>query len=97
MGAGLGMAMAQQMANPWAHCAAAPPPPPPVEHVWQIAEGGKTTGPFPKAKMGRMAAEGDLTRASLVWTQGQDRWRTADEVDELAQLFTIMPPPPPGT
>jgi hypothetical protein len=53
-------------------------------------------GPFSKAAMGRMAAEGALTRTSMVWTQGQDGWKSADEVDELAQLFTVMPPPPPG-
>ena len=102
MGAGMGMAMAQQMANPWARNAApqaaAPmaPPPPPVEHVWHIAEAGKTKGPFSKATMGQMAAKGELTRETLVWTQGQDGWKTADEVAELAQLFTVMPPPPPG-
>lgn len=97
MGAGMGMAMAQQMANPWAQQAATPPPPPPpVEHVWHIAEDGKTRGPFSKARMGQMAADGSLTRETLVWTQGQDGWKTADEVAELAQLFTVMPPPPPG-
>ena len=103
LGAGMGMAMAQQMANPWLNSgapASAPapmaPPPPPVEHVWHIAEGGKTTGPFSKASLGRMAADGKLTRESLVWTQGQDGWKPADEVAELAQLFTVMPPPPPG-
>lgn len=101
LGAGMGMAMAQQMANPWGGPAPAtassptPPPPPPVEHVWHIAENGQTTGPFSKARMGQMVGDGSLTRASLVWTQGQDGWKTADEVDELAQLFTVMPPPPP--
>ncbi|WP_296420266.1 SPFH domain-containing protein [Pseudooctadecabacter sp.] len=96
MGAGMGMAMAQQMANPWARAAApAAPPPPPVEHVWHIAENGETKGPFSKARMGQMAAAGELTRQTLVWTQGQDGWMTADEVQELAQLFTVMPPPPP--
>jgi hypothetical protein len=97
LGAGMGMAMAQQMANPFGAKAAPPiaPPPPPVEHVWHIAEGGKTKGPFSKAKLGRMATDGELSRTSLVWTQGQDGWLTADEVNELAQLFTVMPPPPP--
>jgi membrane protease subunit (stomatin/prohibitin family) len=71
------------------------PPPPPVEHVWHIAENGQTTGPFSKAKMGRMAQDGSLTRDSLVWTPGQDGWLAADQVRELAQLFTILPPPPP--
>jgi hypothetical protein len=106
MGAGMGMAMAQQMANPWLNSGAqqiaptapqaAPPPPPPVEHVWHIAEAGKTTGPFSKASLGRMVVDGTLTRASIVWTQGQDGWMAADEIAELAQLFTVMPPPPPG-
>ena len=43
-----------------------------------------------------MVADGSLTRESWVWTPGQDGWKHADDVDELAQLFTILPPPPPG-
>ncbi|MDV4146032.1 SPFH domain-containing protein [Shimia sp. FJ5] len=105
MGMGVGMAMAQQMANqgPWGarpapqpSAAAVPPPPPPVEHVWHIAENGATKGPFSKAAMGRMATEGKLTRETHVWTPGQDGWMRAEDVAELAQLFTILPPPPPG-
>ncbi|TNF57922.1 MAG: DUF4339 domain-containing protein, partial [Rhodobacteraceae bacterium] len=76
--------------------AAIAPPPPPVEHVWHIAENGQTKGPFSKASMGRMATAGDLTRDSLVWTAGQDGWKRAEDVAELAQLFTVLPPPPPG-
>ncbi|UYV37798.1 SPFH domain-containing protein [Rhodobacteraceae bacterium D3-12] len=112
MGAGLGLQMAQNIgpwgarpataqapaAQAAAPAAAAPvaPPPPPAEHVWHIAENGETRGPFSKAAMGRMAADGSLTRTTHVWTPGQDGWKTADDVAELAQLFTILPPPPPG-
>ena len=103
LGMGMGMAMAQQMANqqgPWGAApqtgqAAPPPPPPPVEHVWHIAEKGKTHGPYSKADMGRMAGDGKLTRDSHVWTAGQDGWLRAEDVAELAQLFTVLPPPPP--
>tara|TARA_R110002033_G_scaffold45619_2_gene89476 strand:+ start:7060 stop:8190 length:1131 start_codon:yes stop_codon:yes gene_type:complete len=106
LGVGLGMQIGQQVAGgagPWGArpqtAAPAPasvaPPPPPVEHVWHIAEGGKTTGPFSKASLGRMAADGALTRDSFVWTAGQDGWKRAEDVAELAQLFTILPPPPP--
>ncbi|SDI49651.1 SPFH domain-containing protein [Aliiruegeria lutimaris] len=73
----------------------APPPPPPVEHVWHIARDGQTSGPFSKADMGRQAASGELTRDTHVWTPGQDGWMKAGDVQELAQLFTILPPPPP--
>jgi len=102
LGAGLGMQMGGMMAGgggPWgqqATAAPAPPPPPPVEHVWHIAKGGETSGPFSKADLGKMVADGSLTRETHVWTPGQDGWKTADEVAELAQLFTVMPPPPPG-
>ncbi|WP_417257843.1 SPFH domain-containing protein [Celeribacter sp.] len=109
LGAGMGMAMATQsaqnagvqsggLAGPWGPrptTAAQTPPPPPVEHVWHIAENGTTTGPFSKAEMGQKVASGALTRDSHVWTPGQDGWLKADEVTELAQLFTIAPPPPP--
>ncbi|KAA0916849.1 SPFH domain-containing protein [Aquicoccus porphyridii] len=108
LGAGIGMQMGAQ-AGPWgarpgaqgvqgAQPAAAPamaPPPPPVEHVWHIAENGATKGPFSKATMGRMAADGALSRDTHVWTPGQDGWKRAGEVAELAQLFTVLPPPPP--
>ncbi|WP_299024546.1 SPFH domain-containing protein [uncultured Sulfitobacter sp.] len=102
LGAGLGMQIGAQAAagGPWgaqpaAKAAPMAPPPPPVEHVWHIAEGGETTGPYSKAKMGRMAAEGKLTRQTFVWTPGQDGWMRAEDVMELAQLFTVLPPPPP--
>ncbi len=99
LGAGMGMAMAGRIAGPWgAVPTAAPvaPPPPPVEKVWHIAEAGKTKGPFSRATMGQMVAKGEVTRETHVWTAGQDGWKTADDVAELAQLFTVMPPPPPG-
>jgi hypothetical protein len=95
------MAMGAQMARqgPWGAgpaSGAAFPPPAPVEHVWHMAENGETTGPFSKATMGRMAADGQLKRDSFVWTPGQDGWKRAEDVAELAQLFTVLPPPPPG-
>ena len=104
IGMGMGMAMAQQMANqgPWgarpqtAPQATITPPPPPVEHVWHVAENGETKGPFSKAALGRMATAGEIGRDTYVWTAGQDGWKKAGDVMELAQLFTVMPPPPPG-
>jgi len=98
-GLGMGMAMAERMmTGPWGQRTAAqtPPPPPQPEKVWHIANAGSTEGPFSRAELGRMAEDGKLTRETYVWTAGQDGWLTADEVDALAQLFTVMPPPPPG-
>ena len=106
LGAGMGIAMAGRMMGnqgPWGTApatapaaAAAPPPPPPVEKVWHIAVDGKTSGPFSRAELGRMAEAGELSRDTHVWTVGLDGWKTAGELDELAQLFTVLPPPPPA-
>jgi membrane protease subunit (stomatin/prohibitin family) len=101
MGAGIGMAMGARV-GPWgappeAATAAPPPPPPPlVEKVWHIAENGAAQGPYGRGHLGRLVADGSLTRETLVWAQGMDGWKPAGEVTELAQLFTVMPPPPPG-
>ncbi len=96
MGMGAGMGMAMGGIGPWGRAPAAPtpPPPPPVEHVWHIAKDGETSGPFSKATMGKKAADGEVTRETHVWTPGQDGWKHAEET-ELAELFTVMPPPPP--
>jgi hypothetical protein len=105
MGAGMGAAMGLGMAGnvgPWGAAPAAaaaaqpaPPPSPPAEHVWHIAVNGETSGPFSRATMGQKAAAGELTRQSMVWTAGQDGWKPAEDVAELATLFTVLPPPPP--
>ncbi|MTH77191.1 SPFH domain-containing protein [Paracoccus aestuariivivens] len=98
MGAGMGMAMGGQR-GPWgtAPQQAAPQTPPPLhpETVWHIAIDGQADGPYGRAHLGRLVREGKFTRDTLVWTPGQDGWKTADDVAELAQLFTIAPPPPP--
>lgn len=96
LGMGMGMAMAGQMAQGFGQPAPMAPPPPPAEKVWHIAEGGQTKGPFSRASLGRMASDGSFSRKTLVWTAGQDGWTKSDEIAELAQLFTVMPPPPPA-
>ncbi len=101
LGMGVGMAMGGMMSRqaPWGQqemVAVAPPPPPPViEKVWHIAEKGEVTGPFSRAAIGQKTKTGELTRETHVWTPGQDGWIKAGEIDELAQLFTVLPPPPP--
>jgi membrane protease subunit (stomatin/prohibitin family) len=111
LGMGLGAQMANPQMGPWgaqpaqaplqapmqASVQAAPqtPPPPPIEKVWHVAVDGAATGPYGRGHLGRMVANGALTRATMVWTPGLSGWLKADEVAELAQLFTIAPPPPP--
>lgn len=101
MGAALGMGMAGQMQpGPWgaapqgAAAAPPPPPPPPTAKQWHVAENGATKGPFTEAELQAMALAGGLSRGSMVWTAGQDGWKTAADT-ELSRLFAQVPPPPP--
>jgi hypothetical protein len=101
-GAVVGMAMGNMMVQgPWgaapqaAPAAAAPPPPPPAETQWHVAANGQTSGPFGRAQLQAMVASGSLTRTSHVWSAGQDGWKAAGDVPEIAALFAQVPPPPP--
>jgi hypothetical protein len=42
-----------------------------------------------------MAANGQLTRETLVWRQGMANWIAAGQVPELASVFASTPPPVP--
>jgi membrane protease subunit (stomatin/prohibitin family) len=100
MGAGLGMGMgvALGQGGPWgapASAAPAAPPPPPAETLWHVARNGATEGPFGTDALRAMVAQGALTPATHVWTQGQDGWKRAAEVPALAPLLAAVPPPPP--
>ena len=99
----MGMGMAQSMgqtAGPWGGQPGAmaapppPPPPPPAGRNWHLAVDGTTTGPFGEADLARAVTEGRLTRATMVWSPGQDGWKMAAET-ELARLLDQVPPPPP--
>ncbi|MEF3046815.1 SPFH domain-containing protein [Pseudotabrizicola sp. L79] len=98
MAAGMGAAMAQNV-GPWGAAPQAgptppPPPPPPAATVWHLAENGATKGPFDETTLAQMVALGQVSRASMVWTAGQDGWKMASDT-ALKRLFDQVPPPPP--
>ncbi len=95
MGIGLGFGMAGQMAQGFGAGAASPPPPP--QAAFHVAANGQTLGPFSASQLAGAAQQGQLTAASLVWTQGMAGWIPAAQVPQLASLFAPPPPPPaPG-
>ncbi len=103
LGAGMGIAMAERMARgPWgaplagaAPAAAAKPPPPPQDKIWHVAADGATRGPFSESDLRLMAASGDISADTYLWTPGGPDWRRGRDVSELADLFSASPPPPP--
>ncbi|MCC8998090.1 MAG: SPFH domain-containing protein [Candidatus Contendobacter sp.] len=103
---GLGLAMAQRLSDTLARPAqpmqpapqSAPtiPPPLPSAKSYFAALNGQQAGPFPLDELQRQVQSGQLTRATLVWTQGMAKWTAASDVAELATLFAHLPPPLPG-
>ncbi len=98
IGLGAGIAMGAQMMNTMtgaAGGAAVPPPVPGAGPAFHVAVGQSRTGPFDLAALRQQAASGQLTRESLVWTNGMAQWAKAGDVPALAPLFAEVPPPLP--
>lgn len=99
MGLGMGFAMANQMMGAMGQAQqqgqqATPPPVPPVLAFHLVINGGQA-GPYDMNTLSAMAANGQLTRETLVWRQGMANWIAAGQVPELASVFASTPPPVP--
>ena len=61
--------------------------------MYHVAVNGQAAGPFDKTILQQMAASGQLTADTLVWTAGMAQWEKAGAVEELKAI--IVPPVPP--
>jgi len=101
MGAGLGFALANQMAQGLGQqqgsVAGAQGGPPPLPNAIQYYAGlnGQQAGPFGVQQLQQMIQNGQITRETLVWKQGMTGWTAAGQVSDLASLFASVPPPLP--
>ena len=98
MTAGLGLAVGGQMAQQlqggtMAPSASSVPPPLPTAKQWFVAVNGQQLGPLVEGNLPAMVASGQLTAATLVWSQGMAGWAPASQA--LAHLFATPPPLPP--
>ncbi len=77
--------------NQQATTGAVPPPIPTT--AYHVAVNGQATGPFDLTTLQQMAASGQLTADSLVWTAGMAQWEKAWNIEEMR--FFFIPPVPP--
>jgi membrane protease subunit (stomatin/prohibitin family) len=101
MGAGLGMALGQQLGNMMATGAQqqpmAGPPPLPAAQQFHVEINGQAAGPYTPDQLRPFVTGGQLTPATLVWANGMAGWAAAQTVPTLAGLFAPAGPPPlPG-
>ena len=103
IGMGMGFAMANQMANTMNNQSAnnasqnngSMPPPLPNAVAYFIAVNGKQEGPLDMNVLKAYISQGTITKETLVWKQGMDKWTSANDVAEISSLFGMVPPPIP--
>jgi membrane protease subunit (stomatin/prohibitin family) len=99
MSMGMGFAMANQMgqtmANQPTQGQGATPPPLPQSTQFYAAIEGQKKGPLDIATLQQYVQSGQLTKQTLVWRQGMDNWKAAEQVEELKNMFGAKPPPLP--
>jgi hypothetical protein len=101
MGLGVGAAMMGQVGNIFQQNQVTPnntggsePPPPPAPAVqYHIVKDGKSDGPHSFSDINAMIASGTLSRESMIWKKGMAAWAAASSVEEIAELFSNVPPP----
>jgi membrane protease subunit (stomatin/prohibitin family) len=104
MGAGLGVGMGfgmggvmggmmGQMAQGAANAQPIPTPPVPVQVYVYV--NNQQSGPFDAAQLKQLAAQGVLTKDTLVWKAGMLQWAAASTLPELSGLFQQTPTAPP--
>lgn len=70
-------------------------PPPVPQTAYNVAVNGQSTGPYDMNTLSQMAANGQITRDTLVWKAGMANWAKAGDVQELSSIFATTPPPVP--
>ena len=99
MGAGMGMAMAQQMMNQQSQQSQqsqqTPPPLLQDSQTFHVEIQGSAAGPYHLGQLRGMVDNGQLTTHTLVWSAGMAGWMPANQVPALRMLFA-SPPPIPG-
>jgi membrane protease subunit (stomatin/prohibitin family) len=72
------------------------PPPLPPQQQFHFDNGGQPAGPYPVNALRQFVANGQLTRDTMVWTDGMSGWAPASTVPAVQPLFSV-PPPLPGS
>ncbi len=99
IGMGMGFALANKMSQSFTpasnNATQSTPPPIPQQTQYFVALNGQQSGPFNLADLSNQIKSGTVTRQTLIWSQALVEWTKAGEVAELANSFSIMPPPLP--
>lgn len=98
VGMGIGFAMANQlgkaMAGQLETSSSSPPPQMTPEEQYYLGKDGKQAGPYDRNTIITGITTGAITRESLLWRKGMEKWEPAGQFAEFAPLFKTPPPLP---
>lgn len=94
MGFGMGSAFGSQMGN-IATSMQPTPPPMPNASMFYIYLNGAQAGPYNIQQIQQFIHAGQISRETLVWTNGMPQWVTAGTSQQLMNLFVPAPPTMP--
>ncbi|WP_305909610.1 DUF4339 domain-containing protein [Methylomarinum sp. Ch1-1] len=60
-----------------------------------FSEDNQQTGPLDLEAIKKKITEGVITSQTLVWCEGMDNWKPADQIQELSSFFKSRVQPPP--
>lgn len=66
-----------------------------MTHFWYYGDGGQARGPVPDAELIPLLARSADPRRVMIWRDGFDDWKAAEDVHEVAQQ--LYPPPRSGS
>ena len=94
----LGAKLGETTGQVFAASSQATPPPLPQKgaKLFYAAINSQQAGPFQPGEIKLKIASGEITRDTLVWTEGMSEWKKASEVAEISALFSSLPPPLPN-
>jgi hypothetical protein len=96
MGMGMGFAMASNFANNFSqNSSTSSPPPLPKSKKYHLAINNEAKGPFEMSEIEQFVKEKKVDKNTLAWSEGMSGWKKMSEIDELKELFSLVPPPLP--
>ena len=69
--------------------------PPPISQIaYHVAVNGQAMGPYDMNTISQMIRNNTFSADTLVWRSGMNNWQRAEEIEELRNMMTVVPPIP---
>ena len=67
-----------------------------TSQLYYVALNGKQAGPFSETEVVRLINDKKVTKETLIWHQGMNVWKKAEDVPAILRIIALSPPPLEG-